>query len=122
MNNFETSNKVASKAIRRGQYIVDVQIPRDPATGNVILGDAREQSERCFINLKTSLEAQGSSLRDVVLVQVYLIDVADWGTMNAVWGNFFSEEPFPQRATIITKELALNGLRVEIIATAIAES
>jgi 2-iminobutanoate/2-iminopropanoate deaminase len=89
-----------SQAIRSGDLIfVSGQIPLDPATGQLVEGDAAVQTERVLRNLAAILEAAGSSLARVPKTTVYLKDLGDFGKMNQVYARFFGDCP-PARATV----------------------
>ena len=66
-------------------------------------------------NIGRILEAASSSLKDVVKVNVYLADAADFAAMNEVYAEFFGESK-PARATIVCKFIA--DIKVEIDCTA----
>lgn len=68
-------------------------------------------------NLKSIIEASGSSMEKVVKTTILLSDMADFATVNAVYGKYFPAEP-PARATFAVKGLPLGAL-VEIEATAL---
>ena len=95
-----------------------VQISEDPETGTVVTGDIETQTRRALDNLSQALAAAGASLADVVQVQIFLIEKADAPGMNAVYKQYFSE-PYPIRATVVVKELLAEGLRIELLATAV---
>ncbi len=88
------------------------QTPLDPATGTLIDGDVGDQTRRCFANLFAVLAAAGLGPDDVVKVNVYLVDMADFGAMNAAYAEQF-EAPHPARTTVAVAGLPL-GARVEI--------
>lgn len=89
-----------SQAVRCGQTVyLSGQIPLDPATGALVAGDIGVQARRAFDNLKAVAAAAGGSLNDVVRVGVYLTDLGDFATVNAVMGDYFSA-PYPARSTI----------------------
>ena len=71
-------------------------------------------------NLKAVVEEAGVTLDDVVKTTVYMKELSDFGVMNEVYGEFFSE-PYPARATVGVKELP-KGVRVEIDAVAVCRS
>jgi 2-iminobutanoate/2-iminopropanoate deaminase len=71
----------------------------NPSTGQVERGDTRSETRRVFENLKTILEAAGSSLTRVVKCNVYLRDINDFQAMNEVYASYF-EPPYPARTTI----------------------
>ncbi len=63
-------------------------------------------------NLEAVLEAAGMDFRNVVQTQVFMVDLAEFGTMNEIYGGFLSE-PYPARATVQVAALP-RGARVEI--------
>jgi 2-iminobutanoate/2-iminopropanoate deaminase len=70
------------------------------------------QTEQVFKNVTTVLGDVGSALDDVVKVNVYLVDMADFAAMNAVYAKQFAQ-PFPARTTVAVAALPM-GARVEI--------
>jgi 2-iminobutanoate/2-iminopropanoate deaminase len=84
----------------------------NPSTGQIERGDARSETKRVFENLKTILEAAGSSLAKVVKCNVYLRDINDFQAMNEVYATYF-EPPYPARTTIQAGALPA-GIAVEI--------
>ena len=102
-----------SQAVVSGDHVfLSGQTPIDPDTGSLIEGSIAEQTQRCFDNLAAVLEAAGLGFGDVVKVNVYLTEMADFGEMNGVYARQF-EEPFPARTTVAVAALPL-GARVEI--------
>jgi 2-iminobutanoate/2-iminopropanoate deaminase len=95
------------------------QTPIDPATGELVPGDVGAQTARVFANIAAVLDAAGLTLADVVKVDVYLVDMADFPAMNAAYASVF-EAPFPARTTVAVAGLPL-GARVEIEAVALRE-
>ena len=108
-----------SQAIRSGELIFCAgQIPLDPATMKLVEGDITVQTRRALTNLSNVLEAAGSSIGRVVKTTVFLANFDDFQAMNAVYAEFFSEQP-PARSTIQAARLPAGAL-VEIEAIAIA--
>lgn len=107
-----------SDAVRAGKQVWLVAIAEDPATGEIVSGDIGVQARQTLENLDKGIRAAGGTLADIVQVQVFLIDKDDSAGMNAVYAEFF-KAPFPVRATIVVKELLAEGLRVEMLATAV---
>jgi 2-iminobutanoate/2-iminopropanoate deaminase len=93
------------------------QIPLDPATGAIVDGDIEVQTRRVLDNLVAVLEAGGSSLERVLKTTVYLVDLAMFPRVNAVYAEYFSADPAPARATVQVAALPL-GAQVEIDAIA----
>jgi 2-iminobutanoate/2-iminopropanoate deaminase len=102
-----------SQAIRAGSLLfLSGQIPLDPATGAMVDGDITAQTHQVFANLKAVLEAGGATFDNVVKTTVYLADMNDFGTVNAIYGTYFST-PAPARATVQAARLP-KDCRVEI--------
>lgn len=106
-----------SQAIRSSNLIfVSGQIPLDPATGQLVEGDAGVQTERVLRNLAAILEAAGASLAQVLKTTVYLKDLGDFGRMNEVYARFFGDRP-PARATVEVARLPRDvSVEIELIA------
>jgi 2-iminobutanoate/2-iminopropanoate deaminase len=104
-----------SPGARAGRMLfVSGQTPRDPRTGNIEGSDLATQTRRTLENVRGVLEAGGASLRDVVMVTVYLADEKDWPEFNAIYKTVF-EPPYPARAVV---GAGLRGILVEISAVA----
>jgi 2-iminobutanoate/2-iminopropanoate deaminase len=106
-----------SHAVRAGQLLfTSGQLPMDPATGQIVAGDARVQVRRALENIRTVLRAAGADLGDVVRVGVFLANLADAKAMNEVYAEFFPASP-PARTTVGAALPA--GALVEIDAVAV---
>ena len=104
-----------SPGVRAGDLVfVSGQVPRDPRTGALVGEDVAEQTRQVLRNVAGVLAAAGASLRDVVSVTVYLTNVDDWSTFDAVYREAFSP-PFPTRAVV---GAVLRGILVEMSAVA----
>lgn len=102
-----------SHAVRVGNLLFcSGQIPLDPATGNLVVGDTRAQTEQVLHNLQTILDSEGLGWGHVVKTTVFLVDLADFGAMNEVYARRFSGD-FPARSTVQVAALP-RGARVEI--------
>ncbi len=89
-----------SQAVRSGGMVfLSGQIALDPHSGLLVEGDIETQARRAFDNLKAVCEAAGGSLGDVVRIGLYLTDLGQFGTVNAVMAEYF-DAPYPARSTI----------------------
>jgi len=106
-----------SPGVRKGNVVqVSGQTPVDPATGQVVEGGIVEQTERALRNVIAVLEEAGAGLDDVLMLRVYLTDVAHFGEMNETYARIVGE-PYPARTTVYVGLPA--GLLVEIDALAV---
>ena len=89
-----------SVAIQLGNLVfASGQLGLDPSTGNLVEGGIEGETRQSLTNLKHVLEAAGSGMDRVIKTTVFLRDMADFPRMNAVFGEFFSENP-PARSTV----------------------
>jgi 2-iminobutanoate/2-iminopropanoate deaminase len=99
-----------SQAIKAGGFVFTAgQIPIDPATGKLIEGDVKAQTERVLKNLSAVLAAAGSGMDRVVKTTVFLKNMSDFPAMNEVYGQFFKNEP-PSRSTVQVAALPKEAL------------
>jgi 2-iminobutanoate/2-iminopropanoate deaminase len=76
------------------------QIPLDPATMQVVPGDAAAQAERVLANLDAVVRAAGGTLADAVKVTIYLKDMGAFASVNDVYAKRFPGDAPPARATV----------------------
>jgi 2-iminobutanoate/2-iminopropanoate deaminase len=108
-----------SQAVRAGGLLfLSGQVPLDPATGELLRGTIEEEAGRVLQNLGAVLEAAGSGFGKVVRTTVYLVDLADFAAMNAVYARVFGEAR-PARSTVQVAALP-RGARIEIDVIALA--
>ena len=105
-------------AVRSGDLLFcSGQIPLDPATGQLVAGDIRAQTERVLENIKVILEDQGLGFGHVLKSTVFMTQLGDFAAMNEVYQRYFSGE-YPARSTVQVAALPL-GSRIEIEVTAV---
>ncbi|HOY60524.1 MAG TPA: RidA family protein [Verrucomicrobiota bacterium] len=106
-----------SHAVRVGPLLFcSGQIPLDPATGALVPGDVKAQTDRVIENIRIILAGENLTLTNVVKTTVFLLDMADFAAMNEVYGRHFSGD-CPARSTVQVAALP-RGARVEIEAIA----
>ena len=105
-----------SQAIVSGNLVfTSGQIPLDPATGEVVGGDVRTQTEQIMRNLSAVLAAAGTSLDRAVKTTCYLYDMADFAAFNEVYAAYIKNAP--ARSCVAVKALPRGVLaEVEVIA------
>ncbi len=95
------------------------QIGLDPVSGNLVAGGIQAETRQTLINLRTILEKAGSSLDRVVKTTVFMRDMNEFGAMNAIYAEFFTQNP-PARSTV--QVVLPKGAAVEIEAVAVLRS
>jgi reactive intermediate/imine deaminase len=102
-----------SQAVRAGNTIyLSGQIPLDPKSMQLVVGDTREEIKRVFDNLAAVAAAAGGSLANAVKLNVYLTDLKNFALVNEVMAEYF-DEPYPARAAIGVAALP-RGASVEV--------
>lgn len=100
-------------AVRVGDLLFcSGQIPLDPATGNLVAGDIRSQTEQVLRNIQAILEDQGLTFAHVIKTTVFLTNLGDFAVMNEVYARYFTGD-FPARSTVQVAALP-RGAQVEI--------
>jgi len=108
-----------STAVRVGDMLyLSGQVGTRPGTTELVEGGVGAETRQSLENIAAVLAFAGSSLEQVVKCTVFLGDIADYQEMNAVYREFFMEDP-PARSTVAGSGLAL-GASVEIECTALA--
>lgn len=88
-----------SQAIKVGNTVyLSGQIPLDPVSMQMVEG-FEAQTIQVFENLKAVAEAAGGSLQNVVKLNIYLVDLGNFATLNEIMGRYF-EAPYPARAAV----------------------
>ncbi|KXJ51800.1 MAG: reactive intermediate/imine deaminase [Colwellia sp. Phe_37] len=75
------------------------QIPLVPATMEIISEDFTEQTQQVFKNLVAVCEAAGGNINDMVKVNIFLQDLANFATVNEIMSQYF-QQPYPARAAV----------------------
>ena len=88
------------------------QIALSPETGELIRGTVTDEAHQVLKNLKAVLAAADYSLADVVKTTIFLRSMDDFGAVNAVYGEYFTEQA-PARETVAVAGLP-KDVRVEI--------
>ncbi len=102
-----------SPAVRvGGQVYVTGQIGTTPGTTTLVSGGMAAEAKQSIQNVKSILEANGYSLRDVVKCTVMLADMSEWAAFNEVYKAAFAP-PYPARSAIGANGLAF-GAKVEL--------
>jgi 2-iminobutanoate/2-iminopropanoate deaminase len=102
-----------AQAVRANGFLfLSGQIPLDPSSGELIVGDVAAQTRRVLDNLRGVLEGAGSALDKVVKATIYLIDMKDFAVVNQTYAEYFPNAK-PARVTVAVAGLP-RGAAVEI--------
>ena len=106
-----------SQAIVAGGFLFTAgQIALDPVSGKIVDGGIVEQTTRVLANLREVLAKSGATWADVVKSTVYLLDLADFPTVNEIYGKHFGSSR-PARSTVQVAALPRGGLiEIDLIA------
>lgn len=110
-----------SAAIRSGNLVfVSGNLGIGPQTGQIVSGGIEAETRQALSNISRILKAADSSIKRVVKTTVFMQDLGDFAAMNAVYAEFFTDEP-PARS--IAQVAALpKGAAIEIEAIALVGS
>ena len=101
-----------SQAIKTGELLfMSGQIPLDPTTMAVVDGDFEARARQVFDNLEAVAKAAGGDLNQIVKLTIFLTDLENFATVNAVMEDYF-DQPFPARAAVGVASLP-KGVDVE---------
>ena len=101
----------AQAVIAGGMVYTSGQIAIAPATGNMVEGGVKEQTEQVCKNVKALLEASGTSIEKVVKTTCFLADMADFAAFNEIYAGYFTGKP--ARSCVAVKTLP-KGALVEV--------
>jgi 2-iminobutanoate/2-iminopropanoate deaminase len=101
-----------------GVIYLSGQVALDPATGQLLEGDAGIQTEQIFKNLQLLLNDLGRDFSHVLKVNVYLTSMSDFALMNSIYARHFTA-PYPARTTVAVAALPLGaGVEMELVVAA----
>lgn len=109
-----------SQAVRSGNFLFcSGQIPLDPKSGQIVSGDIAAQTRRVLDNIGAVLKAEGLTFETIVKTTIFLTDLADFQTVNEIYGSYFKQQP-PARSTVQVSALP-KGANIEIEVIAVAD-
>ncbi|WP_298068050.1 RidA family protein [uncultured Mailhella sp.] len=107
-----------SQAVKSGSVVyLSGQLGMNPATGELVSADVKEQTAQALSNMKAVLAAAGATVDNVVKTTVFLTDMADFQSVNAVYAETFVSNA-PARSCVAVAALP-KGARVEVEAIAV---
>jgi 2-iminobutanoate/2-iminopropanoate deaminase len=112
------ANVPLAEAVRvDGTLYLSGQIGIQPGTLKLVPGGLKEETRQTMENIKTTLEAHGYAMRDLIKCTVMLADIGKWGEFNDVYKTYFTDH-FPARSALGVTGLAI-GAQVEVECVAV---
>jgi pilus assembly protein CpaF len=103
------------RAVKAGGMVyVSTMGPVDPDTGKLVGGGIKPQTSQCMKNIKTRLEAEGSSLEKVVWASWSLRDPTDFDEFNEEWVKWFPADAPVGQGTLMPPLQRRAGFRISI--------
>lgn len=106
-----------SQAVLSGNMLfASGQVAINPATGELVLDSLEAEATQVMKNLQAVLTEAGATFDNVVMTTIFLADMGDFATVNAIYGQYFTAD-FPARATVAVKTLPKNvNVEISVIA------
>lgn len=92
---------------------ISAQLPVNPATGDIVVGDVKDQVKQCLNNLKAIVESIDHVMEDVVKVNVFLKNIEDMAAVDEVYATFFNGYA-PTRTVVAVAALPMSDALVQI--------
>ena len=107
-----------SQAVKTGRYVfTSGQIGLCPLSGKLIEGDFHSEAAQVFENLRNILRASGSSVENIIKLNIFLTNLENFKVLNEMLLIFLNNDALPARSTIEVSRLPMNA-RIEIDAIA----
>ncbi|MDO5510344.1 MAG: RidA family protein [Weeksellaceae bacterium] len=119
MKRFKTDNAPAAigpyaqAVIHNGLIYISGQIPVDPATGEIVSDDVKDQAHQVMKNLGAILQESGSGYHMVIKSSIFLKSMDDFADINQIYGQYFQGENLPARETVEVSRLP-KDVKIEI--------
>lgn len=93
------------------------QIALNPATMELVLDDIETETKQVMENMKAVLSAADMTFENVIKTTIFIMNMGDFGRINAVYGSYFDEATAPARETVQVACLPKNvNIEISMIA------
>ncbi|NOH78373.1 reactive intermediate/imine deaminase [Vibrio sp. RE86] len=107
-------NALSTQSVAFSHYNnISAQLPLDPASGELVIGDIKAQAKQCFDNIKSIVESIEHVMDDVVKVNVFLKNIEDADAVNEVMATFFTDY-FPTKTVSAVAELPNSDALIQV--------
>ena len=108
-----------NQAVLKGNTLyTSGQIALNPVTMELVIDTIEAETKQVMENMKAVLEAAGMTFENVVKTTIFIMNMNDFGSINAIYGSYFNEKTAPARETVQVACLPKN-VNVEISMIAI---
>lgn len=108
------TSSVSTQSVAFSHYNnISAQLPVDPKTGEVVIGDVKAQAAQCLTNIKAIVESVKHVMDDVVKINIFLKNINDINAVNEVYTTFFSSY-LPTRMTVAVAALPISDALVQM--------
>jgi len=104
-----------------GTLYIAGQIARNPETNQIIIDDIQEATRQCMRNIEAILKEYQLKSSNLVMVQIFLMDLNDYGAVNEAYREFFEDGIFPARICLQIAKIP-GGSDIEISAIAVVNT
>jgi enamine deaminase RidA (YjgF/YER057c/UK114 family) len=111
LQRFDVGPRMSEMAVHKGTVYLAGQVADDPTQ------DIQGQTRQVLAAVDALLARAGSDKSKILMAQIFLVDLADFDGMNAVWDAWVAAGHTPPRATV-QAQLAKPGWRIEMVVTA----
>ena len=114
--NTETApqNTASTQTVAFSHYNnISAQLPVDPKTGDIVVGNIKDQVKQCLTNIKAIIESTDHVMDDVIKLTIFLKNISDMDAVDEVYATFF-QSYLPTRTTVAIAALPLNDALVQI--------
>lgn len=108
---FDVGARMSEMSVHNGTVYLAGQIADDATQ------DIGGQTRQVLAAVDALLARAGSDKSKILMAQIFLVDLADFDGMNAVWDAWVSAGQTPPRATV-QAALAKPGWKIEVVVTA----
>jgi enamine deaminase RidA (YjgF/YER057c/UK114 family) len=111
LQRFDVGTRMSEMAVHNGTVYLAGQVADDATQ------DIAGQTRQVLAAVDALLARAGSDKSKILMVQIFLVDMADFEGMNAAWDAWVSADHTPPRATV-QAQLAKPGWKIEMVVTA----
>jgi enamine deaminase RidA (YjgF/YER057c/UK114 family) len=109
---FDVGRRLSEMAVHHGTVYLAGQVAADASQ------DMRGQTAQVLASIDALLQRAGTDKRKLLMVQIFITDLAEFPALNEVWEAWLPEGAAPPRATVLAAGLANPAWKVEMIVTA----